>query len=118
MPVFSDNAIHEDAYCWDYPKHAKLEMCDFVHAGNYKRRQLKAQFNAQVFIEIRIVPDPRYQRKERAWSRHKGYREGRTPWYGWKKKEKRNGHCILDDEEDKGQMRRDEMGNTLPPSNP
>ncbi|KAJ8605978.1 hypothetical protein MRB53_041271 [Persea americana] len=112
MPLHSANGQVGDAeaYCWDDANHNDLFIQDFLHPTDQARVG-----RAELFIEIRIVVDPKYQRKERAWVRHKGYREGRTHWFGWKEKSKNNGRCILDDEEDKGQIRKDTMAKTLPP---
>lgn len=83
----------------------------FVHPENQDE-----EGNACLFIEIRVVADPLFKRKEKAWIAHgKRYmKKARSTRYGWKLNRRKNGICILDDVEDKGQIKSDKERNTWP----
>lgn len=112
MPLHANGAARIDtAYCWDGQYHAHLPIGDFLHPGDVERTK-----NVQLFIEIRVVPDPKYKRKQRAWLRHKEkyHPEIRTRRYGWKIRRRNNVRCILDDEQGREQIRTDRNMKPLP----
>lgn len=111
-----------DGFCGDRPNHQTLTIGDFIHQDEYNEFSTTRGGNGVgIFIEIGIVEDPKYRRKHRAWCGHgRKYRTGRTPKYGWKPPHTAGAarrRCILDDEDDVGQIASDTEMNTKRPRN-